>query len=420
MSMSLEDSGGFNPSRQEREPHWDAGIQWFEFPPDAQSHAYRLVAKGFQYAQHWIQVHKRDGTKGKPFPAVCRNFDSVTAKYAANGCPVCELTFDVRAAYKGKKFDDWDEDLKRMLPRITLAHNAIIRDMQAEGRPINKGDWSFVQPCRITQGVSDELLEKAKKINTIKGVTYDLNHAQYGRDFLMSYNPESTDKRKIYTIDNVEGHSPLTEEERAHAKYLVDFSKFLKYPDPKDIKEALDRFGYYGRVERMLAVGAVKSVPQASAAKAAAPAAQVSAPSAFDVDATIEASEGKSEGLKAQVGTLPQQPVEDDVDMLPPKAAAPAPKTQPAPVAEKKPEPTPPAPAPAAKASGTGMEATVISFAEANKFPVIKGEKTYEGVEELRYYRPGLSIPDCFSDYQKHPGICKKCPIKVDCMMTNG
>lgn len=247
----------------EKEPYWDKDIKWFQFPDDSDYHAYRLVGKPFYLALHWINSKKRDGTKGKSFSALCKNYDSTVNRYGQNGCKYCEYK-DLAAKQLGKiKFKDWPEPIQRMAPKTTMASNAIIRELQQAGAPSNNAAaWTFIQQVKFPEGFSNTLKENTDKLNKIAGKVYGFNHKDHGKDLLISYNSQAKEKAKMYQMQMGE-RTPLTAEELAHAKYLVDFhAKLLEvgYPKESSCETALQKNGYYDLLESLNASSNLKEI----------------------------------------------------------------------------------------------------------------------------------------------------------------
>jgi len=417
MGMSMDDGGA--AQRQgfgEKEPRWDEKISWFQFPDDTSPYAYRLVAKPFYYGQHWLKTRKKDGTQGKPMAVLCRNYDSVSGKPAQNGCKVCEYLAEadkllVKVAYK-----DRDESLKGITRRLVMASNAIVRDIQSAGPPANNtGKWTFVHPIKVPQGFADTIAEKQEKFNKVGGVMYGFSHKDHGRDLLISYNSASKEPAKMYQLD-LGDKTALKPEELQHGSFLVDFLSHLVFPADSTIEQALQRFGYYEKLQSLAAGHNLQQVGQsAQAAPAAAPQAQAVAPGAFDDGGGLPASSA------APAPAVSQQPgvrlgidpaLETDVDMPQPAVAAPvaAPVTQPA-VAAAAPVA---APAPVAAAPVADLGSRIAAFAQLQNIPVRVSVSEHS---DMRNYKSGMSVPQCFEKYDAQ-AKCKPCPIRLDCMMA--
>lgn len=457
----------------DREPRWDDEIKWFQFPDDNTPYGFRLVAKPMFYAVHWIKTRKKDGTKGKAFPELCRNYDSNQSKFAENGCEVCDLYKQIadnaprkeQKGRDGKTFQalDLDDSLKQLKAKVMLCSNAIFRPLQEQGPPANNvGKWTYIVPIRLPQGAANKLLDARDKFNkhTIdmpdgskQQKVFELHHAKYGKDFMLSYNSHAgspADQYQVY-LGPKDPIAPLTEQERTQEPHLIPFLAYLKYPNQQTLKDSLVKNGYYEVLDALLSKknadsakldrGAIPA-PQSAPVAAVAPTVQAapSAPSAFNDESAVSAageSEAGSYDPRGPIGNFPAAPVEDDVPMFdkPPVAAAPAAVAPtPAPVqvapaaapvapvqAAPAPTPAPTAAAPAAApTNGTGKNvvALVQQYAQASGLTLVSNDKQY--AEDLRFVTQGMQIPSCFNQYNVGDrAICKGCPIKVDCMMVS-
>jgi hypothetical protein len=412
--MSMNDAGGIVSATGNKEPRWDEKIRWFDFPADKEAHLYRLVSKGFIYSTHWLNTKKGDGSVGKAFPILCKNYDSATNKRAKNGCKMCDYLQAVRKAYGETKYESWDASIKKAFDRAVMAHNVICREIQEAGAPPNKqAEWTFIVPMRFPQGVVKTLSELAEKFNKRGGATHPLNHAVEGRDIYVSYDPAATEAAKMYQVQLDMTPKPLTQEEMAHAKFLIDFAPHLKYPTDDAINEALERNGYITKLENLQTQAAIISIPSGASLKAPvapAPAAvQAAAPSA------------NASAFAVGDAPAPAMPV-DDIPMgscppaATPAAPAPSPVQQQAPAQAAPVAPTPAAPeAPAAKPT---VEQSLVAFAGPKNIALSPFAHTdkLEGLA-FKYFKPGMAVPACFGQYADGQPIttCKTCPIKFDC-----
>ncbi len=424
MSMSMDDNGAYHSGKTEREPSWDAEIKWFSLPADGEVHSLRPVAGPYYYATHWTETKKKDGSAGKAFPTICKNYDPKTNQYAENGCEHCQFIDMVRKVVAENKLD-WQKDLpariQRMSRRKTMAQNVIVRELQEQGAPANNAKgWSFIQPIRFPQGVSTNLYTLMEKFNKKKGEVFALSHKTQGRDLMISYDPESKDPNTVYQIQ-LGDTTPLTEEELSHAPYLTDFASFMKYPKEGTITETLQRNGYYEWLEQFQANINMKTISKGSGAAQqqtappkAPPANQQQSSTAFDV-----AGDG---GMGAA-----ETSAKDEPEPAPAKPAvkAPAPKVEAK--AEPEPEQAPPAkqetapapsPAPAAKPTGNGIEAKLAAFSQSTSIPLVESTKDFSE-NGVKLYKTGMNVPACFTQYnQTDKTICKQCPLRLDCMMV--
>lgn len=449
--MSFDDHGTIvdNP-KGNREPHWDKEIPWLELPDDDEIHLYRLVAAPYYYAQHWIQSFKKDKTPGKSFPVICQNYDPKTNTFAENGCEACLFMDEVNKMLKEfespkdpkdkVEWKDLPQKITKMSRRTTMAQNAIIRELQAQGAPSNSASWTFIRPIRFPQGFSKTLKEHQTKFNKRDGQEWALNHKTEGRDLQLSYNSQSDDKNKIYMLMLGE-ITPLTDAEIAQAPHLTDFASFMKYPKQPEIADALRRFGYYDWINEYRASKPSASVPRS--APASAPAQQTirqpaQAATAFDVPAGQPEPPFEPEPAAAAPAASPAPKAAPQA----PIAAAPAPAAAPAaPVIpqtntvamqqQQTPVAPPQAPAapvaqaaPAAAPTGAqaGVEGRLQSFSTQTGVPLVVAGKTY--AKALRLYRPDLAVPTCWSTYsatsRANREQCKQCPLRLDCMMATG
>jgi hypothetical protein len=456
--MGFDDSGemkkqGFG----EKEPHWDEKIKWFAFPADAEEHSYRLIAKQTYYAQHWIPTIKKDGTPGKSFPVICKNYDSANSKWAENGCEACsflDLAWKaVAASEKGKpvKKDAEGKIIKAKPPeriaksnrRITMASNAIIRELQEQGAPANNtGQWTFVHPIRIPQGAADKIVEAQAKYGVKKpdgSGHFGFNDKTHGKDLGLTFNPDAAVPAEMYVL-GISKDTPvkaLTEEEMKHAPHLVDFLKHLKYPKAGELTETFKRNGFTEWLENIQAQANLQQINKGSdvTPPADAPAANAAAPDAFESGGGIPPS-GEPQGAPSdsepaapatQVGNVQVDKPEEDLPVdLGELKGGPA-KSAAAPAAEKpvaaKAEAAPAAAAPAAAKAPTSSDlaAKILTYCTDKKKETVVSDKEFKGDLALRFYKPGMTVPACFSKYSANDKpTCRPCPLRLDCMMTDG
>jgi hypothetical protein len=298
MTISMDDASGFvNPAGAREEP-WDAKIKWFGFPDDGEYHAYRLVARPTYYAQNWIQTKKKDGGPGKSFPNLNRNYDSARAAWAENGDKISEYLrrFDGVMRQLKIPYENYPDSIKRMSGRLTMACNAVIRDIQSAGAPANNtGKWTYVHPIRIPQGLAATLVGLAEKLNKIDGKVYPLTDRNYGRDLLISFDSQSKDKNKIYQVQ-VGDRTKLTDDELAQQEFLIDFASHLKYPEPTALEETLRRNGFYELLDEYEARLSLTSIPKAGPTPKPEAPARAAASSPFDDGGPVNADLGEALG----------------------------------------------------------------------------------------------------------------------------
>lgn len=403
--MHMNDDGGLVSSKNQREPNWDEKINWFNIPDDNEVYNYRLVSRAFFYASHWVQTKKKDGTLGKSFPALCKNYDSKTNTYAENGCVICEFLDQVNKALETTK-QKWDilpNFVKKSTRRKTMAHNVIIRELQHQGPPANNiGSWSFIVPMRFPQGFANTLAELQEKFNKKSGQVYALSHSTEGRDLLISYNSQAKDPGSMYQVQ-LGDKTVLTPDEFAHEKFLIDFGAHLKYPDQNDLQKSLARNGYYEWLENFLAQSNLATIQKASTpAPAPAPAAPAK-PSAFDDTSTFKA---EAEEIIPSIKPAAEAPV-----------STPAPTPAPAPaLAQVAPQPQMATATPVA-ATGHDINSKILNFAQSIGIGLHVLNQEFP---DVRIYQPTMQVPVCFTQYSAtDKKICKQCPLKLDCMLTD-
>jgi hypothetical protein len=425
MSMSMDDSGELRKQKfGEREPRWDEKIKWYEIPDDATPHAYRLIARPVYYAQHWIQTRKQDGTNGKPFAALCKNYDSENSKFFDNGCKICEFVDtaykSMREAEKNKppKKDEsgkiipprLPDNISRLRRRVTMAHNCIVREDQEQGPPSNNAtNWSFVHAIRLPQGVADSVVDLQVKFGAPNpaGGKYGFSHKDFGKDIYLSYNSQAGTPTAMYSVvvGPKDPPTPLTADELKHGPHLVNFLEHLngKYPKDETLEEALRRNGYYDWLEKMNAAANLSQIERVSPPVQVT--AQPQAHSAFDDGGGMTHSSGVAPA-PAKMGNFQAPPEEDDVpmDFPPVQQAKPAPQK---------------AAASAPASNGSDIQTKLQAFANETGKALTAFEKDLSDVS-LKFYKPGLNVPACFTQYSANDkAVCKKCPIRLDCMMTD-
>jgi len=456
MSISFDDDGGRLQKQgfNQREPSWDSNIKWFQFPDgDPNVYYYRLVARPTFYATHWIPTKKADGTEGKSYPVLCCDYDSKVNNYVSEKdrkCVICDYMNQVYALAPVEKDKDGKnrkalpDRIKRINARLTMAHNAIIREIQQQGAPQNNtGGWSFIHPIRLPQGASNLLAEKEERF----GHKYQeqdeagkfftrvagFAHAKYGKDVAISYNSK-LDAQKMYQIDigPRDPVTPLTEEEKAHRNHLIDFASLMKYPSAESLQRTLEKNGLYDYLQQLTAMANLKTVTRATTAPTTAPK-KVEEDDAFDDGGSGVRQRGESQ-LTAGITNQPLE--EEDVPNFPPlaewekqqaekaKAAAPTPVVT-APV-ETTTTPTTAAVSPPvttqtqtqAKPAGD-VSGKIEAFSQSSGVKLVVDNSTYD---KVRLFKTGMSVPECFKTYlvtSKSTGICKGCPLRMDCMMVS-
>lgn len=437
--MSMDDAGEMRKqSFGDREPNWDEKIKWLQIPDDGEHHAYRFIARPVYYAQHWISTRKKDGTPGKAFPAMCKNYDSSHGRWAENGCKVCEfMDLAFKALYASEKGKPQQKDangkplrpqlpdqIKRMNRRITMATNAIIRELQQQGAPQNNSNnWTFVHPVRLPQGVADKIVDLQAKFGAKNpgGGTFGFNHKDNGKDIYISYSSQEKNPNEMYKvlIGPNDPTTPLKPEEMSQQPHLVNFIEHLKYPKDEVIEEALRKNGHYEWLEKMNAVANLKQIERSSSPTLGA----------FDDGGGLghagesrRAAETPSIPNDGPIGNFPAPKVEDDlpVDLSAYKGTAkdqvaPEPKPTPAPVAQAPVQAPVQAPQASPKAStGSDIDSKIRGFCTEYSKQLVVHDKAYA---DLKFFRQGMSVPECFTKYDSTPP-CKKCPLRLDCMMT--
>lgn len=456
MSISFDDDGGRLQKQglNQREPSWDANIKWFQFPDgDPNVYYYRLVARPTFYATHWIPTRKADGTEGKAYPVLCCDYDSKTNAYATEKkCVICDFmrqVYDSAPTEKdkeGKNRKILPDRIKRMSSRLTMAHNAIIREIQNQGAPQNNtGGWTFIHPIRLPQGASNLLAEKEERFGH-KYQEQDGNgkfftriagfaHALYGKDIAISYNSKF-DAQKMYQIDvgPRDPVTPLTEEEKSHKHHLIDFAAAMKYPSPETLQRSLEKNGLYDYLNQLTAMSNLKTVTRSVAPAAPAKTNQID-PSFDDHGGLAVHQLGESRWATSNLAA------EDDVPSFTSdvkewerqqtekkaQATSTAPITIasapiPTPVPQEAPAPSTPVvtpPVALAPAKGTDINSKLEAFSQSSGVKLVVDNSTYE---KVRLFKTGMSVPECFKTYlvtSKSSGICKGCPLRMDCMMVS-
>jgi hypothetical protein len=454
MAQSMENAGEANEFVQqgfgEKEPYWDKDIKWFQFPDDSEPHAYRLVGLPFYFALHWIATKKKDGTVGKSFSALCKNFDSATKKYSENGCKYCEYK-DLAAAQLSKiKYKDWPDAIQRITAKTTMASNAIVREIQQQGAPSNNaGGWTFIQPVKFPEGFSNTIKEKTDKFNKVAGKVWGFNHKDHGKDLLITYNSQAKEKAKMYQLD-VGDKTVLTPEEMAHAKYLIDFQSELAktgYPKDENCVKALQKNGYYDLLESLNAGSNLKEIQKSATASTpqAPPQAPVVPPTqqaqvppevaaqtaAFEVPADGGVATTTGGELKAEAAPAASASAEPAFNANEPLPTFEAP-VAPAPVVVA---PPPPPPAPVAQVAAPvqtppplvmtaptvapqGILAKIAAFAAEKGLTLVTHDKEYA---DAPAFRRGMSVPNCFTKFSvtTPTKLCTKCPLRLDCMLAD-
>lgn len=429
-----DDAGGFNNSPgKNREPRWDEKIPWYSFADDGNPYRFRLVGKPSYFFNHWVTTKKRDGQWGKPLAVLCKNYNSLTGKNENNGCKVCELQHNFSQVYgqQNVEWQKWPEQIKKLSARPTTAINAICRDLQEQGPPPGAKDWSFVVPLKLPKGVSETIIDKAKKFNKTGQIDpntkepgfYGLNHAEYGKDIFISYNSQA-EVAKMYDIQigmADRDRTPLTPEERnAAIGQMHTFADKIKYMADQNVDEILQRGGYYDLLQTIQAQSALKTaqarvgldttpppaqeiprtppVQQHAPAQTAPPVTQTAAvPPALDT--------GEDGGMKSTEEDLPNQSTQSATS-----SASSAPAASPV-----------QAPASQVAASPGVTNDPIVAFATAHGKGVKGVTEDYSSFS-LRTVKTGSSVPVCFSQYShtkvSEPALCKACPIKLDCMQV--
>lgn len=448
MSMDVDGDGGFKADRGDREPAWDKEIKWFGIPDDNTAYGFRFVAKPYYYAQHWVTSKKKEGTTGKAFPVLCKNYDPATNSFAENGCECCAFMDLVNKAINDAKakWDDLPKHVKQVARKKTMATNAIVRELQEQGPPANNtGNWSFVVPLRLTQGTSEKIRKLAEKIQpkSPDGVPYAINHKTEGRDLLISFNSQEKVADQMYSVIHGD-KKPLTEEELAHSKYLTDFAAHIKYPNQEEVRKSLVRSGYYEWLDAFSATANLKTISREPASQQAAaprqpapaqepapepeparvaPAPVAPAPAPVTPAAVIQAVESQASAVIAQAAPTPvaPAPVQVPVVNVNPVAAmsmdtevvAPAAAVVPAPVQA-------PAQQTVGSAAANDIQSRVAAYAQQQGIAL---KTIATEIVDAQFYKPGMSVLNCFTSYtvtgKTNKPLCKGCPLRLDCMMND-
>lgn len=420
--LDTDDSGGLGSTPgKNKEPRWDEKIRWFSYPDDGQPYAYRLIGKPNYIFQHWVTTKKKDGNWGKPFAVLCKNFETVTGRSQDNGCKVCEFYREVNKHYGEAKvpWANWPDQIKKMGARPTMVINAIVRDIQTQGAPAGAKDWSFVAPLKIPKGLAETISERAKKFNKKPGGKpdefYGFNHADHGKDLWISYNSQA-DAQKMYDLQvgmADRDRTPLTAEEREHAKYMTDFAPHVRYMADADVEQLLQRGTYYEMLQGLQAQQALAKVQSAVGLQTQQPPAQeiprsVSTPtvSAQTQDLVTPAALATDDDGGITAGT------DSDVPNTMTQAVKSTQATQPA---------TPPVQSPTAAPAPTTGGGVAAEFARQHGKATKVVTQDYSALS-LRTVKTGTEVAECFSQYStyrtQHPDVCKQCPVKLDCMQV--
>lgn len=448
MSISFDDGSGRLQKQgfSQREPAWDSNVKWWQFPDgDPNIYYYRLVARPTFYATHWIPTKKADGTEGKAYPVLCCDYDSKANSYVSEAnkkCVICDFMNQVYSLAPIEKDKDGKnrkavpERIKRMNARLTMAHNAIVREVQQQGAPQNNsGNWTFIYPIRLPQGAANLLAEKEERFGhryqekDENGNTFSriggFAHALYGKDIAITYN-SGADAQKMYQIDvgPRDPVTPLTDEEKSHRNHLIDFASLMKYPSPDTLQKSLEKNGLNDYLMQLSSLSNLRTV-----AKTIQPATKQenkSDDSAFDVGNGLAVhSLGEIQGV-GNINSSPAQNVEDDVPNFPSLETwqqQQASKASPAEAVK-----APPITASTASASPVSVQAKpqagdvtakIEAFSQTSGVKLVVDHSSYE---KVRLFKPGMSVPECFKTYlvtSKTTGQCKGCPLRMDCMMIS-
>jgi hypothetical protein len=430
-----DSTGGFaqTPGKS-KEPRWDEKIKWYALPDDGQAYTYRLVGKPTFFFNHWITTKKKDGAWGKPFAVLCKNYDSTSGKFVDGGCRACEYYRNINKVYGDQKveFAKWPDAIKKMAARSTMAINAIIRDIQTQGAPPGLQGWTYLAPVKFPKGFAETITEKAQKFNRKPGAAkddkngyYAFNHAEFGKDLMISYNSQA-DASKMYDLE-IGQRTPLTPEEIDQAQYRTVFTEHIKYMDDEKVEELLQRGGYYDLLQSIQAQGALSSaqarigldtkpapaqeIPRSAPVvqQQAATPAVAAAPAATQVIASAQAIANSAFATDEGGGmTATEDGVPDALSQAQKSTQATAPAT-------------PPVQAPAQAAAPAGAATPAMTFASQHG-RALKAVTQDVSSFSLRSVTTGSLVPVCFSEYSKNkttaPDVCKVCPIKLDCMQV--
>lgn len=399
-----DSSAGFNQALgKNKEPRWDEKIKWFNLPDDGEPYRYRLVGKPTLFFNHWVTTRKRDGQWGKPMAVLCKNYDSHEGKSKENNCLVCDYYRSIQRAYGDLKmaYENWDKNAQKMSAKPTMAINAIIRDIQEQGAPTGAKDWTYIAPLKFPKGVSETIVDLAKKYNKKQGGSpeefYGFNHNKFGKDLNISFNSQA-DASKMYSV--IPGdRTPLTEEEQTQGHNLVDFASQIKFLADQNVEELLQRSGYYDLLQSLQAQAALTKAQAKVGMQQTAPVAQ-EIPRAVPKPATAAVFHTEDDG-GIPAGTEESVPSTLNQSNNSTQATAPA----------SSPIATP------AIAKGTPLS----EFAALHGKSMKVVDKDYSSFG-LKTVQQGTSVPDCFSSYTEqraaNPSVCKNCPIKIDCMQV--
>lgn len=233
----------------------------------------RPVGPVTQYAEHWIEIWKRDNGKAK-INKICLNFDPTTGDFnESGGCPYCAAGVRADRKYLGNVIVRELAATEPRNPPQTRPAEQQARLLGPEGDPESiqvlfkmkeSRSWTPVRVLRASTSLASTL-QALTKINKHGGEPKQLSDVRFGRDVMVLYNKDAAGSAKYQATFGNDGPGPLSKEERRYLMWPIfgllkpeeqsaaeqEWERLApKYIPPKSDKDASDAAGddagYYG------------------------------------------------------------------------------------------------------------------------------------------------------------------------------
>lgn len=184
----------------------------------------RFVGPITSYAEHWMDVRKKDGGKAS-ISKHCLNYNPKTQEFEDNGCPYCktEGVKPARVMYLSNIIDRELQDSEPMNKPPLKSSEKKLKTIGFEGETfdcyvkesVKSKSWTPVVVLRATPTVTKSIqtITASNKRKTKKGEqVFELSHPKFGRDIEITYDPNLAGAAK-YNVQKGENREPLSDEE---------------------------------------------------------------------------------------------------------------------------------------------------------------------------------------------------------------
>lgn len=191
----------------------------------------RFIGKPIAYAEAWIDIRKKDGTKIK-IPKFSRDLNPETGEWEDNGCPYRANGIKFRVIYLSNVIDrsaQEDEPKKKKSPTK--------QEIKSGYKKVGSDTWTPVRVLRIPNSVATRLQgfsETNKKVDKKTGESkvYGIEHKKYGLDVQIKYTKDAS-AVSMYQTDKGE-RTKLSDEEKEYLTYDIINAVKALWENPDD------------------------------------------------------------------------------------------------------------------------------------------------------------------------------------------